>query len=99
MVKQIGIKQFLAVCLLLLLSACGNDYAKQVQQNYTQVKLHLDALERKLHYKELTNAKIVAIYANKLAVIKPDFKPIAEAMAKDATEKGIFVTRCLTATL
>ena len=87
--KQTGLKTLLLVCLLLLLSACGNDYAKQIQQNHTQVKLNLDTLERKLYYKQLTNAKIVAIYAKKLALIKPDFKPIAQAMAKDATEKGV----------
>lgn len=87
--KQAGFKTLLLLCLFLILSACGNDYAKQIQQKHVQVKLNLDTLERKLYGQQLTNAKIVAIYAKKLARIKPDFQPIAQAMAKDATEKGI----------
>ncbi|KAF3983006.1 MAG: hypothetical protein HFP81_09820 [Methylococcales symbiont of Hymedesmia sp. n. MRB-2018] len=79
---------FSVVFLLLILSACGNDYAEQVQKNYLQVEKNLNTLKDKLYFGELTNAKIVEIYANKLAAIKPDFRPIAKAMAKDATEKG-----------
>ncbi len=81
-------KSLLIACLLLLLTACGNDYAQQIEQNYSTVQLNLDELERKLYYKQLTNAKIVAIYAEKLKALKPDFKSVADAMAKDATEKG-----------
>jgi hypothetical protein len=82
-------KSLLIACLLLLITACGNDYAKQIEKNYSTVQLNLDELERKLYYKQLTNAKIVAIYADKLTTLKPDFKSVADAMAKDATEKGI----------
>ncbi len=80
--------RLLVVCLLLLLSACGNDYAEQIQQNYSQVAQNLNTLKQKLQRKQLINAKIVEIYANKLAWIKPDFKPVADAMAMDATENG-----------
>lgn len=86
--KKKNIKLSLALSLLFILSACENDYALQVQQSYATVKKNLNTLKDKLYYGELTNAKIVAIYATKLASIKPDFKPIAVAMAKDATEKG-----------
>ncbi|NOQ63862.1 MAG: hypothetical protein GQ582_05065 [Methyloprofundus sp.] len=86
--KQIGIKHFLILCLLGVLTGCGNDYAEQIQQRYLVAKTSLDNLERKLQAKELTNAKIVNIYAQKLAQIKPDLLPVAKAMRKDATEYG-----------
>ncbi len=82
------IKLSFALCLFIILSACSNDYAEQVQHNYSQVEKNLSTLKDKLYYGELTNAKVVEIYANKLAAIKPDYRPIAEAMARDATEKG-----------
>lgn len=85
----------LLILSLLVLSGCGNEYLEQVQKEYAQVEQNLYSLEQKLHYKQLTNVKIVDIYATKLAQIKPDFKPIAEAMAKDATEKGVLYTGLL----
>lgn len=83
------LKYFSIIGLLLVLSGCGNDYAEQVQENYTLVSTNLTALSTKLRNKELTNSKIVDIYADKLARIKPDLRPVADAMAKDATEKGM----------
>lgn len=74
--------------LFLFLTACGNDYAEQIQQTHTQVKLNLDNLEYKLSSKALTNAKLVEVYAKQLALIKPEFKPVTESLAKDATEQG-----------
>jgi len=87
--SKLNLQSLLIACLLLLLTACGNDYAKQIEKNHSTVQLNLDELERKLYYKQLTNAKIVAIYAEKLKALKPDFKSVADAMAKDATEKGV----------
>ncbi|MCF6250349.1 MAG: hypothetical protein L3J75_03635 [Methylococcaceae bacterium] len=74
--------------LLLLLSGCGNDYAQQTQKNYNSVEQHLKDLGNKLDRKQLTNAKIIDIYAKKLTLINPDLQPVAEALAKDATRKG-----------
>lgn len=86
--KTTRIKLSFVFCLFFIISACGNNYAEQVQQNYLQVEKNLNTLKDKLYFGELTNSKIVEIYANKLTTIKPDFRPIAEALAKDATEKG-----------
>jgi hypothetical protein len=83
------LNHFLIIGLLLLLSGCGNDYAEQIQKNHTLVTQHLHTLGTKLRNKELTNSKIVSIYATKLARIKPDLSPVADAMAKDATDKGM----------
>lgn len=80
--------RLLIACLFLFLTACGNDYAEQVQQTHAQVKLNLDSLEHKLSSKALTNTKLVEIYAKQLVLIKPEFKPVTESLAKDATEQG-----------
>jgi len=76
----------------LTLTGCGNNYSEQLQGEYSKVEQNLVTLERLLYNRQLTNAKIVDIYAKKLAQIKPDFKPIAESMAKDSTEKGVLYT-------
>jgi len=80
--------QLVIVCLLLLLSACGNDYAEQTQKNYQTVEQHLKELGSKLDRKQLTNAKIVDIYAKKLSLINPEMQPVADALVKDTTRQG-----------
>lgn len=81
--------RFAIFFLLVLLTGCSNDYAEEIKENYGLVAQNLKILEKKLINKELVNSKIVDIYATKLANIKPDFAPIAEAMSKDATEQGM----------
>jgi len=76
----------------LTLMGCGNNYSEQLQGNYSRVEQNLANLEGLLYSRQLTNAKIVDIYAKKLARIKPDFRPIAESMAKDSTERGVLYT-------
>jgi len=82
------VSPILVICILLLLSGCGNDYAQQTQKNYNSVEQHLKGLGKKLDRKQLTNTKIIDIYAKKLTLINPDLKPVAEALANDATSKG-----------
>jgi hypothetical protein len=77
---------------LLALTGCGNNYSKQLQSEYSKVEKNLVTLEGMLYSRQLTNAKIVDIYAKKLAQIKPDFRPIAESMADDSTERGVLYT-------
>jgi len=82
----------LLLTLLLALTGCGNNYSKQLQAEYSKVEKNLATLEGLLYSRQLTNAKIVDIYAKKLAQIKPDFRPIAESMADDSTERGVLYT-------
>ncbi len=77
---------------LLTLTGCGNNYSEQLKGEYLNVERNLSTLEYILSSRQLTNAKIVNIYAQKLAQIKPDFRPIAESMAKDSTENGVLYT-------
>jgi len=78
----------LLVITILLLGGCKNKHAEQIQQEYSQVELNLVDLESQLYNKRLTNAKIVDIYAQQLTELKPQFRSVAEAMSKDASEKG-----------
>ena len=79
---------FLLVITILLLGGCKNEHAEQIQQEYAQVERNLDNLESQLSNKQLTNAKIVDIYARQLTQLKPEFRSVAEAMSKDASERG-----------
>jgi len=90
-VRQL-ISLLLLLTSLLTLTACGNDYSEQLQGEYSKVEQNLASLEGMLYSRQLTNAKIVDIYAKKLAQIKPDFRPIAESMADDSTERGVLYT-------
>jgi len=75
--------------LVLLLSACGgNPYADKVQAQYRQVEQSVAHLNGLLRDKKLSNARIVEVYAGQLSKLKPEFKVVAQALAKDATEKG-----------
>ncbi|MDQ7091272.1 MAG: hypothetical protein Q9M50_11685 [Methylococcales bacterium] len=76
------------VGLLLLLSGCGNDYAERVQKDYSLTEQQLNTLGKKLDTGQLINTQIIGTYSKKLATLKPDFKSVADAMAKDATRQG-----------
>lgn len=82
------ISALLITSLLLLLSGCGNDYAQQIQKNSSTVEQRLNDLGKSLDRKQLTNTKIVDIYAKKLSLINPDLQPVADALANDATRQG-----------
>ncbi len=86
-VQSVGLRWVLIV-LFLLLSGCGNQYEKQVGQEYLRVEKNLQSLRKKLDNKQLSHIKIVEVYAKKLAQLKPDFKPVAEAMVIDASANG-----------
>jgi len=74
--------------LTLFLSSCGNEYQAKIQLEHASTQSQLEALGKSLDSKSLTNAKLVNIYAEKLSKLKPELKPIAIALAKDATRNG-----------
>jgi len=80
--------------LVLLLSACGgNPYAEKIQTQYYQTQQSVLHLKTLLRDKTLSNTKIVAVYARQLMQLKPEFKVVAQALAKDATEKGVLFSQ------
>ncbi len=78
----------LLVITILLLGGCKNEHAEQIQKEYAQVEQNLVELGSQLTNKQLTNVKIVDIYARQLTQLKPEFRSVAEAMSKDASERG-----------
>jgi hypothetical protein len=74
--------------LLLLLAGCNNEYTEDLQRNKQLIAAKLDDLGRQLDARKLSNAVLVATYAEKLAKSKPELKPVTELLAKDATSKG-----------
>lgn len=72
----------------LFLASCSNEYIGKIQLDYAATTKQLEQLGDDLDGRNLTNAKLVHLYANKLSKLKPDLAIIASSLATDATRKG-----------
>lgn len=71
-----------------LLSGCSNEYIGKIQLEHAGTSTYLEQLGSALDRQELTNAKLVNLYAGKLTLLKPDLEVIADSLANDVTRKG-----------
>jgi hypothetical protein len=73
---------------LLLLAGCTNEYTQDLQQNKQAVAVKLETLGRQLDARQLSNARLIATYAEKLSADKPELRSVTELLARDATSSG-----------
>lgn len=73
---------------VLLLSGCGNRFEEQLRKASEGVETNIAYLKDQLDSRQLTNALLIAKYANALVQQKPDYADISNLLAEEATSKG-----------
>ncbi|WP_432757996.1 hypothetical protein [Motilimonas eburnea] len=79
---------FLFLCLVLLLSGCSDKVAEAIDANSRVAKLRMDTLASELESGQIRNATLLKQYALLLKQQKPDYGPLIDELAKDATRQG-----------
>ncbi|MFO6424754.1 hypothetical protein [Motilimonas sp. KMU-193] len=79
---------FLFLCLIFLLSGCSDPLAEAIDANSRVAKLRMDTLASELDAGQIRNATLLKQYALLLKQQKPDYAPLIDELAKDATTQG-----------
>lgn len=74
--------------LILLLSACSDPVAEQIEIQMPVTEQRVASLGQSLTSGQVTNAALIKQYAQKVKAAKPDLTPIVDVIARDATEQG-----------
>ncbi len=77
--------RLLTLALVLVVSACGDPYAKQIASYDEAIRGRFDAVTAMLAGETLTNAKILKNYLTKARESHPDYASVFDAMAKVAS--------------
>ncbi len=74
--------------LILLLSGCSDRLAEEIDANSRVAKVRMATLASKLDAGQIRNATLLKQYALLLKKQKPDYAPLIDELAKDATTQG-----------
>ena len=80
---------FLLFWLVLFLSGCSDPVGEAIEANQRVAKLRLDTLASELDSGQVRNATLLKQYAAMLKQQKPDYSPLIDELAKDATTSGL----------
>jgi len=72
----------------MFVQGCSNQYAEEAKSQKQAVTKKLTVLGSRINAGALPNTLLIANYADKLAQIKPDLQPVAEALRLDASTAG-----------
>ena len=73
---------------LVFVQGCSQNYTEQTKRQKQAIAAKLDVLGSKISAGELVNALLIGTYADTLAQAKPELKPVAGLLRKDATTSG-----------
>lgn len=79
---------FAFLALILLLTGCSDPVKDQINAQIPITEKQLTALGQALSNNTVTNAKVLTSYADTLATKSPQFAPLINELAKDATTAG-----------
>ncbi|MCE0557940.1 MULTISPECIES: hypothetical protein [unclassified Motilimonas] len=83
---------FLLFWLVLFISGCSDKLAEAIDANTRVAKLRLNTLASELDAGQVRNATLLKQYAVLLKQQKPDYGPLIDELAKDATTAGPMFT-------
>ncbi|RJG41992.1 hypothetical protein [Motilimonas pumila] len=86
--KRLRLQHWMLVCLVMVLTACGNQQEELRDKNIQVAKHKVEALGQQLSTGQVRNANILKQYGMMLSQQKPDYASLAEVMVQDATTQG-----------